>query len=106
MGSGAERAPEESQLSRGAAAEAWSRSRRKEWALAGYITLWMLPLSIGALIIVPLSHSLLILQRQSTLLVWDASRVMAVISVFGVAAYLQLQVRETVLLYSVVMFLF
>lgn len=78
----------------------------KEWALAGYITLWMLPLSIGALIIVPLSHSLLILQRQSTLLVWDASRVMAVISVFGVAAYLQLQVRETVLLYSVVMFLF
>ena len=77
----------------------------EQWKTSGFYIIVLLPMFLGQIVVMPLSQSLNILERQDLQLMWDAGRLLAVTLSIGAAHYIfHLQTLATIAFYGAVMF--
>lgn len=77
---------------------------KTQWEQAGYILAALAPLVFGQVVISPLSH-LVVHRKQHWQFVWDACRMVLLVSVVTVCAKFHLTIVQTVLCTSLMMFM-
>lgn len=71
-----------------------------QWKSAGLFVQALIPMWLTSFIVVPMSQTLNVLQRQDLQLGWDIARLLTTLGVFSLPNYLHLEVTSTLLIYS------